>query len=91
MRTLLLTALLLVSPGAARAEGAPASATTPEAPERPAPSAKAEPSGAKAKRRPAAPPRKKVDAGAKTAEAPEKVPAPAAAKPCEPVKPCPID
>ena len=90
MRTLLLTALLLVSPGAARAEGAPASAT-PEAPERPVPSAKAEPSGAKAKRRPAAPPRKKADAGAKTADAPEKAPAPAAAKPCEPVKPCPID
>ena len=86
MRMLVLAALLVVLPGASRAEGG-----APPAPaEKPAPAGKAKKgAGGKAAAKPAAAkkdarPEEKGKDGAKGAGAPGE-------KPCEPVKPCPID
>lgn len=85
MRTLLLTALLLATPGAARAEGGapPSKAAKPSGAAR-----AARPKGAAAEPLPVPPGEKK------RGEKKDPQPKPGeqgGEKPCEPVKPCPID
>jgi len=92
MRTLLLTALLVAIPGASRAEDAPPPAQAAK-PAKPAkakgaqgPQADAKATGQKSKAEAASKtnPKAGEPAGAKGAGAPDP-------KPCEPVKPCPIE
>ena len=89
MRTLLLTALLVAIPGATRAEDAPPPAQAAK-PAKPAKAtgaqsdAKATDQKSKAEAAPKTNPKAGEPAGAKGAAAPDP-------KPCEPVKPCPIE
>jgi hypothetical protein len=94
MRTLFLTGLLLLVPGAARAEGG----APPSQPEKPAKAAKptsAKGAGTGASAAPKKEGAKPAASKAQAQGAPEKDGAKGAAAPapppCEPVKPCPID